>query len=203
MATDPVFSADGKGTGEILGKGLSFLHLSDFVRARFGDEAWLRIYGDLKPQSREIFSRQILASAWYSYEAYAEALDLIVQRFFGGKIESARAVGAYDLEASLNTVYRMLYRAGSPAFIIRMSSLLWRSYFNVGTMVVEESGRGFASVRIEEFTPPSQAVCWDIFGSMCRGLELSGAQSVKAAHTACPARGGDVMRYEATWSEDG
>lgn len=166
------------------------------------DEAWLAVYGDLKPESREVFSRPLLASAWYPFFAYAELLDIVVKRFFGGNIERAREVGAHDLEQGLNTVYRMLYKAGSPAFLIRMSSLLWRSYFNVGRMVVEESGRGFARVRIEEFTLPLEAVCWDIFGSICRGLELSGASNVKATHTECPLKGGAVMRYEATWSEE-
>ncbi len=187
---------------QILGKGISFLHLADFVRSRFGEEAWLAIYGDLKPQSREVFSRPLLASAWYPYFAYAEFLDIVVQKFFGGSIKRAREVGAHDLEKSLNTVHRMLYKAGSPAFLIRMSSLLWRSYFNVGRMVVEESGRGFARVRIEEFTPPLEAVCWDIFGGMCRSLELSGASDIAASHVECPLKGGAVMRYEATWSEE-
>ncbi|MFQ5458167.1 MAG: hypothetical protein ACE5FC_06935 [Myxococcota bacterium] len=173
------------------------------MRSRFGNEAWLQVYGDLKPASREIFSRHLLPSAWYPYFAYAEVLDIVVRRFYGGKIESAREVGANDLEASLNSVYRMLYKAGSPAFIIRMSSLLWRAYFNTGRMVVEESGRGFARVRIEAFTPPAKAVCWDIFGSLCRGLELSGATAIHAAHTDCPLKGDAAMRYEATWTEKG
>ena len=201
MGIDADNETAGGRSPQILGKGISFRHLSDFVRSRFGEEGWLTVYGDLKPQSREVFSRPLLASAWYPYFAYAELLDIIVQRFFGGNIERAREVGAHDLEKSLNTVYRMLYKAGSPAFLIRMSSLLWRSYFNVGRMVVEDSGRGFARVRIEGFTPPLEAICWDIFGGMCRGLELSGASDIKATHSECPLKGGAVMRYEATWSE--
>ena len=189
----------GAGENPVLAKGVTFAHLADFVRARFGPQAWLAILSDVKPDARKVFSGSLLASGWYDYSAYAEALDLIVRRHLGGKAEAAQEVGANDLEQSLNTVYRMLYRAGSPAFIIRMSSLLWRSYFNVGRMVVEESGKGFARVRIEDFTPPSKAVCWDIFGSICRGLELSGARSVQARHTECPLEGGAVMRYEGTW----
>lgn len=72
------------------------------------DEAWLAVYGDLKPESREVFSRPLLASAWYPFFAYAELLDIVVKRFFGGNIERAREAGAHDLEQGLNTVYRML-----------------------------------------------------------------------------------------------
>jgi len=187
------------GAEGVLSKGISFLHLAQFVRSRFGEQAWLEILGDLKPPAREVFRGVLLASGWYPYSTYAEALDLIVRRHLGGKPEAAREIGANDLESSLNTVYRFLYRAGSPAFIIRMSSLLWRNYFNVGRMVVEESGREHARVRIEGFLPPTKAVCWDIFGSMCRGLELSGATAIDAGHTECPLEGGTVMRYEATW----
>ncbi|MDP3939123.1 MAG: hypothetical protein Q8R92_13445 [Deltaproteobacteria bacterium] len=184
---------------KILAKGVTFQHLVDFVRDRFGANAWLEILGDLKPATREVFTGSLLASCWYPYDAYAEVLDLIVRRHLGGRPEAARDIGANDLEQSLNTVYRFLYRAGSPAFIIRMSSLLWRSYFNVGRMVVVDSGAEHARVRIEEFMPPSKAVCWDIFGSMCRGLELSGARDVEARHTECPLNGDAFLGYEATW----
>lgn len=200
MLGSPGNSAPAPKEGRILAKGVTFIHLADFVRKRFGEDAWLQVFGDLKPDAREIFTGSLLASGWYPYDAYAEALDLIVRRHLGGKPEAARDIGANDLEQSLNTVYRFLYRAGSPAFIIRMSSLLWRSYFNAGRMVVVESGKEHARVRIEEFMPPSKAVCWDIFGSICRGLELSGARVVDARHTECPLKGDAVLGYEATWN---
>jgi hypothetical protein len=82
-----------------------------------------------------------------------------------------------------------------------MSAHLWRSYFNVGRMVIERAGRGFAQARIDNFVPPAEVCCWDIMGAMVRGLELSGAWSVKPEHTECPLKGGAVMRYEAKWME--
>jgi hypothetical protein len=196
---DDRIGQQGHVTEPILAKGITFEHLAEFVRSRFGAQAWLAALMELEPAAREVFTGSILASGWYDYAAYAQALDVVVRRHLGGNEEAAREVGAHDLEASLNTLYRMLYRAGSPAFIIRMASVLWRSYFNVGRMVVEVSERGRSRVRIEGFHPPSKAVCWDIFGSICRGLELSGAKDLEARHTECPLQGGAVMRYEGTW----
>jgi hypothetical protein len=201
MAIDSDRDAGAGPAPEILGKGVNLLHLREFVRSRFGEEAWEQIVADLKPASRDLFSRRILASTWCPYAAYVEAAKIVVERHLGGDIQRAREIGAFDLEASLNTVYRTLYKLGTPTFIIRMSALLWRSYFNVGRMVIETSGRGYAVARIEEFIPPDEICCWDIFGSIVRGLELSGASTVSSTHTHCPLKGDRFMRYEARWVE--
>jgi hypothetical protein len=185
----------------ILSKGLNLLHLRDFTRSRFGDEAWHHVLARLKPEARDILFGRLLPSGWYPYGAYVEALKIVVERHLGGNIQRAAEIGAYDLEASLNTVYRALYRIGTPSFIIRMSAHLWRSYFNVGRMVIEKAGRGFATARIEDFLPHEEVCCWDIQGAMIRGLELSGASSVEGTHTECPLKGDAVMRYEANWIE--
>lgn len=186
---------------EILCKGVSLLHFHDFVRSRFGDDAWGEVLYRLKPGAREIFTRPVLASGWYPYTTYVEAVKIVVECFLGGDIQRAREIGAYNLESSLNTIYRALYKVGSPAFLMRMSATLWRSYFNVGRMVVEKAGRGFAIARIENFVPPAEVCCWHIIGSMVRSLEFSGASSVKPVHTDCPLKGDLFMRYEARWIE--
>jgi hypothetical protein len=181
------------------GKGVSFQHLREFVKKTFGDDAWEMAVGIVDPESRAIMSGDILASAWYPYTAYIDVQRIVVERLMGGDVRRAREIGAYDLEAGLNGVYRAFYRIGTPAFIIRMSALLWRQYFNLGKMVIESSGPGHAIARIEGFVPPYEGCCWDIFGSMVRGLELSGAKSIQADHTACPLKGDSVIRYEARW----
>jgi hypothetical protein len=116
----------------ILSKGINLVHLREFTQSQFGEKAWHHVVARVKPEARDILFQRILASGWYPYDAYVEALEVVVARFLGGNIQRAAEVGAYDLEASLNTVYRTLYKIGSPAFIIRMSAHLWRSYFNVG-----------------------------------------------------------------------
>jgi len=202
MSVDSHLESGTAAAQEILCKGVSLLHFHDFVQSRFGDEAWGEVLYKLKPDAREIFTRRILASGWYPYPTYVEAVKIVVECFLDGDIRRAREIGAYNLESSLNTIYRAMYKVGSPAFLMRMSAILWRSYFNVGRMVVEKSGRGFAIARIEDFVPPAEVCCWHITGSMVRGLEFSGASSVKPVHTHCPLKGDRFMRYEARWNED-
>jgi hypothetical protein len=187
----------------ILSKGVNLVHLREFTQSRFGEEAWHQVLDRVKPETREIFFRRIHPSARYAYGSYVDVLQVVVARFLGGDIRRAAEIGAYDMEASLNTIYRALYRVGSPSIIIRMSARLWRLYFNVGSMVIEEVGRGFARARIDDFVPPAEVCCWDIQGSIVRALELSGASDVKTEHTECPLRGGATMRYDSTWTERG
>jgi hypothetical protein len=201
MSVEPDRDVAAGPSQEILAKGVNLVHLREFVRSRFGEEAWEQVVADLKPAARAIFSKRILLSSWSPYAVYVEAMKIVVERFLDGDIRKASEIGAYDLEASLNTIYRALYKMGSPSFILRTSAFLWRSYFNVGRMVVAESGRGFAVARIEEFTPPDEVCCWDILGSVVRGLELSGATSVSPVHRLCPLKGDPFMQYEARWVE--
>lgn len=186
---------------DLKGKGVSFQHLREFVHARFGEGAWMEVLAKLGSESRRIFTDQVLASAWYPYSAYVEAEKIVVARFLGGDDRLAREIGAHDLEAGLKKVHKALFKVGSPEFIIRMSAVLWRQYFNLGKMVIEKSGRGHANARIDDFLPPDEVCCWDIFGSMVRGLELSGARSIRGDHTACPLKGDAFMKYEARWDE--
>jgi len=201
MVVEPVKAALPALQPEIKSKGVSFQHLREFVIARFGHEAWVEVLARLGPEGLAVFSAPILASGWYPYAAYVEVERIVVKRFMGGDNRRAREIGAHDLEAGLNRVYKAFYRMGSPAFIIRMSALLWGQYFNVGRMVIQESGPGHAIARIEDFAAPDDACCWDIYGSMVRGLELSGAKSIQGALTTCPHKGGAYIQYEARWVE--
>ena len=186
---------------DLKGKGLSFQHLREFVHARFGEGAWLEVLAKLGPESRRVFSEPLLASAWYPYSAYVEMEKIVIHQFFSGNVRRAREIGAHDLEAGLKKVYREFFKVGSPAFIIRMSAILWRQYFNQGKMTIEKSARGIVVVRIDEFIPPDEATCWDIYGSMFRAIELSGAKALKGDHTACPLKGDPCLKYEARWDE--
>jgi hypothetical protein len=110
-----------------------------------------------------------------------------------------REMGRYSAEVNLPTLYRIFYKLGSPAFILKRAARLWELHYSSGELEVVEVPGG-ARCRIVGFETPHQAHCLSVLAWAERSVELSGGRVSAARELTCRAAGDAECTMEVLWS---
>ena len=94
---------------------------------------------------------------------------------------------------------KVFMKLGSPEYIIKKSPLVWRSYYNEGTMIVENASAVSVTLAVTGARFPHPAICGRITGWMERTLEISGAKRPGVEHTECTLRGDAREAWQGHW----
>src|SRR5579862_1717661 len=89
-----------------------------YVRETFGEEAVAGVASKLPPDLRALFDTPILPFAWYPLQAMTAIDRVIVDGPMKGQIGQMKHFGSTVARYDLPTVYKVLFKIGSPAFIL-------------------------------------------------------------------------------------
>ncbi len=99
---------------------------------------------------------------------------------------------------NLTTLYRIFFRFGSVAFIIRRAAAAWRVNYDEGAMDVVEQTSGAVRLRVSGVAAPHRAHCLSVRGWIVRAAELSGGDVYE--HTErCRALGDGECEFALKW----
>jgi len=181
-------------------KGTAVLGTIRFIKETFGDEGLSRVVGHLDEQDRTRMEAVVLASAWYPV-SFLLALMKAAKKEFGDQMpEVVTNIGRASADYAHTTVYKLVFKVGSPQWIISKASTIFSSFYDQGQMVVTEKGPKFANVEMRDFGEPAPEFCERIAGWIVRTFELSGAKDVQLRHVTCVCKGAKVCRFEGTWT---
>jgi len=179
-------------------KGISLVHLSDFVRAEHGEDAHRELCRSLPGPEAKAFE---LPSAfdWYPLSQYIAIEKRVLEAQYGGDVKEAWRFGAFDLERALNVVYRIAFRFMSPADGGARSAKLFNTFIDQGAMEVTAQGDKRFLVRFPGLETADEVYCNDLRGSIIGTLRVCKIPEPKVEHVECRQRGGAVCTFEATW----
>jgi hypothetical protein len=181
-------------------KGTAVLASIRFVKETFGEEGLAKVTAHLEPEDAQRLESPILASAWYPV-SFLLAVMKGAKAEFGGKMpDLITQMGRASADYAHTTVYKLVFKVGSPQWIISKASVIFSSYYDRGQMVVTESGPGFANVEVRDFGEPAPEFCERIAGWCVRTFELSGAKKVQLNHVTCVCKGAKACRFEGSWT---
>ena len=180
-------------------KGTAVLGTLRFVRETFGEEGLAKVKAHLSPEDLERMDNVVLSSAWYPVSFLLAVMRAAKQEFGAGMPDIVTQMGRSSADYAHTSVYKLVFKVGSPQWIISKASVIFSSFYDQGKMVVCESGAGFANVEVREFGEPAPEFCERIAGWIVRTFELSGAKNVQLRHVTCVCKGAKVCRFEGTW----
>ncbi len=179
-------------------KGVSFIHMNDFLREEFGEAGHAKVVAGLAPGVA-----QTLASAfgheWYPFAHMVEIERALTQAHFGGDPRQIERFGYYDGTRQVGKVYRFLLKLLEPAFLIKQGNKLWRSYMSCGDFVSESTGPRSCVVRLSGYDPLDPAHCYDNVGSFKASLAVCGAKDPRVEHDECRLEGKPACVFHASW----
>ncbi|MCP4674072.1 MAG: hypothetical protein GY854_00830 [Deltaproteobacteria bacterium] len=181
-------------------KGAAARSIPEFVRQRFGEDAFNEWLGSLPAASAELMMGNIMASSWYPVEdAFVVPTAEIVEKFFGGNIEGAWELGRFNADLALKGVYKIFVRIGSPKWVLSRSSSLMTAFYRPARCETVGFGNNQGRLCIYDFADKSGLLEHRIGGFIQRAVEISGASKVEVVIEKSIAAGSDFIEYIASW----
>jgi predicted hydrocarbon binding protein len=171
-----------------------------YVRERWGEAMIDDVAARVGDEARHVLREDILPFRWYPMAVLADIDRAIVQGPMEGDITLMKAFGSEIARYDLPTVYKMLFRFGTPAFVIKRIKVAYASYIQGGRIQSEVPEPHRARVSLHEAALPRYLCTHGISGWLTAALELSGAKAVHAEETACTHDGAPHCQWDARWS---
>jgi hypothetical protein len=160
---------------------------------------------DMNEEGMELVGQRVLPGVWYPIEAASQIMIAVNKVLGSSSLTTGMEFIAGDLaESDLRGVYQDLITVGDVARSLRRSSILWRNYFDEGTvtMSVPDPKAGQAVARLEGFEQ-SIPYCQGIAGMAKVVVRMAGqGKTCEVSETKCTLRGDPLCEFHYRWSTD-
>lgn len=181
-------------------KGSAITSIPEFIKDTFGQEKYNEWFNKLPLESKEIHSKLILKSNWYSLEnSYIKPIQLICDMFYDGSLEGARAGGIYSANKSLTGVYKFLVKMGSPEFILNKAATISKTYYKPSEAEFVSDGKGIGRIVMTKFQGMHRIVEQRQTSWIKRAVEICGAKNVSISVTKSQLEGANHTEFTVTW----
>lgn len=170
-----------------------------YVREQWGDDAVRDVAERLDASVRPAFEWTVLPFAWHSFGDLAAIDTAIIEGPMRGDIARMKHFGETIARYDLSTLYKMLFKLGSPEFVIRRVGVVYRTYIKGGGVAASDVTTGRALVRLTEGCLPRYFCTHGVSGWFTAAVELSGGNDANVRETACIHDGAAHCEWLATW----
>lgn len=170
-----------------------------FLIKHHGEKAYEDLLASLPEDLRAMLEEPPLAFSWLSMAKLNELDRHIIDEVWGGRISPMRTLHSEMANMDMNMAYKVLFKLGTPSFILSKVDIAYRNYFRPGGVDILElqDGKGIGRLR-----GPAQALymCSEgIPGWVRASVELSGGKNVAVLHTCCCHRGDPDCLWQISW----
>jgi hypothetical protein len=200
-ALDPVFGdlahdremRDNQIKGNLLGR------RAWYVRDRWGEPALTALAAAVPESARKFLVEPPLTFAWYPFGVMMDIDRAIVDGPMKGEIGRMTEFGSAIAKHDLPLLYKVLFKVGSPSFIIKRLNIVAKQYIRESTItsVVERDGEARVTQAGRRF--PMYFCRYGVSGWFHAALELSGAKKPRVEHAACVHDGATACAWQLGW----
>lgn len=181
-------------------KGTAVQTIPQFVKEKFGADAFKNWIDSLPAATKEIFQSQVLSPNWYPLkEAIIDSTKSICDLFYKGKMDGALELGKFSAECSLKGIYKLFVKLGTPEFIVGKAGTIFTTYYQPSVMEISSKGNKTITVSITKFDEPNSIIEYRIKGWIQRALEISGAKNVDVQITKTMTNNATSTDFKITW----
>lgn len=173
-------------------KGFALEALCNVAAERFGAdvvESWKKLAG--------VDLRAVTATAWFPLEYYYHLIEHLVTQRLHGDARGASEIGATTAKQEINAFFRFVLGFTTPTMVLGISSRFWRSYYDKTELKVVTSSANGVHVEVRDWPLMSEAVAYELAGSLSAWMEASRAKNVAITHLEYVSPG--VLRVDASW----
>jgi hypothetical protein len=171
-----------------------------YVRDQWGDAGMRDVAARLSPEHRAIFESVILPFSWQPFPVMAAIDRAIIDGPMGGDLTLMKRFGATIARYDLPTLYKVLFKIGTPAFLVKRVGVVYQTYIRGGSIASDDVTAKSAKVTLTAGNMPFYFCDQGIPGWFTAAIELSGGTNVAVRQTACIHHGAARCVWEATWS---
>src|SRR5258708_24600161 len=158
---------------------------SRYVRDTWGDPGLADVRARLDPELRSTFEGSILPFAWYPFATMTAIDRAIVAGPMGGQVAPMKRFGSTIARYDLPTIYKVLFKLGSPGFILGRAGIVYSTYVRGGAVRAPSVEKGRAGIALAEGDLPYYFCDQGVAGWFTAAIELSGGKDVSVTHVQC------------------
>jgi hypothetical protein len=171
-----------------------------YVRDQWGDSGLRDVAARLSPEHRALFESEILPFSWQPFPLMAAFDAAIVQGPMGGDMAQMKRFGETIARYDLSTLYKVLFKIGTPSFLIKRVGVIYQTYMRGGgNIICESSTSKSAKMVLTDTNMPYYFCSQGIPGWFTAALELSGGTGVRVEQTTCVHHGAPRCVWQGTW----
>jgi len=171
-----------------------------FVEQHAGAEGLSRVLSSLSEEDQKTL-KAVLGVGWFPFELGKRLDDAIVTVLGGGRLEFFERLGEASAETNLTGPHKAYLAPGQPHRFLAATPKIYDWYYRTGRRDYEKTGETSAVLTTHDAETFSVPDCHTVIGWYRKALEMCGCSGVKIAESECRARGGEVCRYQVTWTE--
>ncbi len=170
-----------------------------YVVTHWGEDLLAELVGRLDEEAGRLLQWPPLPVGWHRLSVLARIDQALFYGPMAGDMAVMQAFGFEIADYDLSTLYKILFKVGSPGFIAGRLGVAYSTYLrDAGTMRVEVSGRT-ARAEVTGGVVPMYLCAAGITGWIEAALVRSGARESRVEHVACQHRGGRACVWELAW----
>ena len=171
-----------------------------YVRDRWGDAAVARVAAAVpEPARKFLVDAAPLTFAWYPFGVMMDIDRAIVDGPMAGEIGRMVEFGSAIAKHDLPMLYKVLFKVGSPSFIVKRLNIVAKQYIRDSTISSSIVGDGHATVTQGGRRFPMYFCTYGVSGWFHAALELSGGKQPTVEHVGCLHRGDRACTWELRW----
>lgn len=171
-----------------------------YVRDRWGDAAVAPVAGAVPESARKFLGEAPpLTFAWYPFGVMMDIDRAIVEGPMGGDVTKMIEFGSAIAKHDLPLLYKVLFKVGSPAFIVKRLNIVAKQYIRESTVSPEITGDKEALCTLGGRRFPMYFCTYGVSGWFHAALELSGAKSPTVEHASCLHRSDATCTWLLRW----
>src|SRR5438445_2002585 len=153
-----------------------------YVRDRWGDAALAALAAAVPETARKFLVEPPLTFAWYPFGVMMDIDRAIVEGPMGGEITHMFEFGSAIAKHDLPMLYKVLFKVGSPTFIVKRLNIVAKQYIRESTVTPQMTGDKEAVTTLGGRRFPMYFCTYGVSGWFHAALELSGARSPTVDH---------------------
>jgi hypothetical protein len=171
-----------------------------YVRDRWGDAALAAVAAAVPETARKFLGdAPPLTFAWYPFGVMMDIDRAIVDGPMRGEVGRMTEFGSAIAKHDLPLLYKVLFKVGSPAFIVKRLNIVAKQYIRESTISVQMADDSDAIVTQGGRRFPMYFCTYGVSGWFHAALELSGARSPTVNHATCLHRGDAACTWSLRW----
>ncbi|MGZ3425346.1 MAG: hypothetical protein ACXVCV_01800 [Polyangia bacterium] len=170
-----------------------------YVRDRWGDEALAALAKAVPEAARKFLVDAPLTFAWYPFSVMMDIDRAIVEGPMRGDVAKMTEFGSAIAKHDLPLLYKVLFKVGSPTFIVKRLNIVAKQYIRESDITVVMRGDRDAVVTLSGRRFPMYFCTYGVSGWFRAALELSGATAPTVEHTGCMHRGDAECSWTLRW----
>jgi hypothetical protein len=171
-----------------------------YVKHHFGQNALDTFLEALTPEGRATLLKPPLTFAWYPFGVMMDMDRVLIEGVMKGDLTRMHHFGEEIAKHDLPLLYKVLFKVGSPGFVVKRLNVAARAYLKDSTVEVEMTGPMAARVTLGGRRLPYYFCRWGCSGWFTAAVDLSGGRDIHCEHPACVHHGDPTCQWQVSWT---